>query len=397
MDQKFDLVYLLIDHNFTIETSVVLQSQILDKIRVQHSMGLNVALITSVKDFGLFNGLIQDGSIPKNIKIFTFLDINKYHNILKAIKVLKNVDREYGIRWIYSRSIWSALAFRFFRVFSKANLIFDFRGDLVAESSANGDSLVKLVFLKYLVKMAIACSSVVLTVSNSSASFLKTNYDVLNPIVLPSAVYRNPYNKALLMAKEFRNSLGIIDDEIVLIYAGGTAHYQMLPQMLMIWKVLAAELNVRCILLTNKSLGNDSSINSLISLVPGIINLSVDRKEIPLYLGAADIGFILREQHQLNNVASPVKFAEYLAAGLAIVTSPGVGDISDLVQKQNLGTLINSNDLIQSVSACSQLIHVIRNNKKQFEKRSHHAFKEGNWDLNSHAVIWKKILQNNIN
>ena len=396
MGQKFDIVYLLIDHNFTVETSAVLQSQILDKIRIQHSAGLNIALIASVKNFDLFNNLVQDDFLPQNIKIFTFLDVNKYHNLLAAIKQLIKVDRDYGIRWIYSRSIWSALAFRFFRIFSKAKLIYDFRGDLVAESSANGDSVIKLVILKQLVKIAIACSSVVLTVSQSSASFLKIKYGVLDPIILPSAVDRYPYTEALLTAKKFRHSLGIMDDEVVLIYAGGTANYQMIPQMLMIWKVLVSQLNVRCILLTKKSLKHDSSTNSLISSVPGIISLSVNREEIPLYLAAADIGFLLREKQQLNSVASPVKFAEYLAAELAVVTSPGVGDISELVQKKNLGILIHPNNLKQSILACSNLIQDISNNKEQFKERSHYIFKEGYWDLESHTSIWKKILQQNI-
>ena len=213
---------------------------------------------------------------------------------------------------------------------------------------------------------------------------------------MPSAVDRRPYEEASLRAQEFRHSLGIMNDEVVLIYSGGTAHYQMIPQMLMIWKVLVLQLNVRCVLLTKQSTSHESSIDSLISSVPGIISLSVDREEIPSYLVAADIGFLLREQEQLNSVAPPVKFAEYLTAGLAVVTSPGVGDISDLVQNKNLGILINSHNLKQSVLACSDLIRVIINDRKLFKQKSHHFFQEGYWDLQSHASIWKKIVKHNV-
>ena len=84
MDQKFDLVYLLIDHNYTVETSAVLQSQVLDKIRIQHSVGLNVALITSVEDFDLFNSLVQDGFLSQDI--FPEYQSNEF----------RPIDRGYG-------------------------------------------------------------------------------------------------------------------------------------------------------------------------------------------------------------------------------------------------------------------------------------------------------------
>ena len=44
----------------------------------------------------------------------------------------------------------------------------------------------------------------------------------------------------------------------------------------------------------------------------------------------------------VNSVASPVKFGEFMAAGLPVIISDGVGDFSDLVQRENVGMVVRS-------------------------------------------------------
>jgi hypothetical protein len=53
---------------------------------------------------------------------------------------------------------------------------------------------------------------------------------------------------------------------------------------------------------------------------------------------------LVREDSVTNQVASPVKFAEYLAAGLQIIISEKLGDYSALVAKEGLG-IVYSNAL----------------------------------------------------
>jgi len=55
MSNKIDLVYLLIDHGFTLDVSPVLQSQIIDKIQLQESVDINIAVIASVKNVSSFD------------------------------------------------------------------------------------------------------------------------------------------------------------------------------------------------------------------------------------------------------------------------------------------------------------------------------------------------------
>ena len=51
---------------------------------------------------------------------------------------------------------------------------------------------------------------------------------------------------------------------------------------------------------------------------------------------------MLRDYRGLNKAASPVKFPEYLACNLKVVASPGIGDVSDCIIKNDCGILIDT-------------------------------------------------------
>jgi len=62
--------------------------------------------------------------------------------------------------------------------------------------------------------------------------------------------------------------------------------------------------------------------------------------EVAGLLPAADFGLMLREANVTNHVAFPNKFAEYVQAGLAVVTSPGLTGPARLVRELELGVLV---------------------------------------------------------
>jgi len=68
--------------------------------------------------------------------------------------------------------------------------------------------------------------------------------------------------------------------------------------------------------------------------------IPVEHKEMPVYLSAADIGLIARIDSPINRVASPTKVAEYLAVGLPVLMSEGIGDYGYLVDQFCLGATI---------------------------------------------------------
>jgi glycosyltransferase involved in cell wall biosynthesis len=64
------------------------------------------------------------------------------------------------------------------------------------------------------------------------------------------------------------------------------------------------------------------------------------RDEMPGLLSAGDAGLSFVLSAPSKAAASPVKNGEYLACGLPVVTTPGIGDYSDLVQRLAVGVVV---------------------------------------------------------
>lgn len=57
---------------------------------------------------------------------------------------------------------------------------------------------------------------------------------------------------------------------------------------------------------------------------------TVPHEQVGGYLCAADLGLLLRDSSPTNQVASPTKFAEYLACGLPVLRTTGIGDLDEV-------------------------------------------------------------------
>ena len=77
--------------------------------------------------------------------------------------------------------------------------------------------------------------------------------------------------------------------------------------------------------------------------------------ELPLILTAADAALSFVIPSYSKRASSPTKVAEYLAAGLPIVTTAGIGDLDEMLGGNRLGVVVR--DLTQAgyEEACEQL------------------------------------------
>jgi hypothetical protein len=65
---------------------------------------------------------------------------------------------------------------------------------------------------------------------------------------------------------------------------------------------------------------------------------------MPGHLSAADVGLSFILPAPSKRACSPVKNGEYLACGLPVVTTAGIGDYSELVSGQRVGVVVNALD-----------------------------------------------------
>ena len=156
-----------------------------------------------------------------------------------------------------------------------------------------------------------------------------------------------------------RKELGLSENDRVLCYAGSMVWYQR-PEWLL---RLAAEAtrqrpDVRLLVLSQSPHVVREMAEKAEVPLDRVLSRSVSPAEVPRWLAAADAGLLLRDRSVINAVASPVKFAEYLAAGLPVVVSPRVGDASQLVAETGCGVVLDPEALDGDFrAAVANLLH----------------------------------------
>jgi glycosyltransferase involved in cell wall biosynthesis len=154
-------------------------------------------------------------------------------------------------------------------------------------------------------------------------------------VVIPCCYDPNLARRDDPTVEHLRIELGLDSTrDFVLVYAGSLSAWNRPDLILAAYHaVRAAHAGTKLLLLT----GSATEARAIFGRETEVIIRSVAHTDIQHYLVLADLGLLLRDRSSVNRVASPVKFAEYLACGVPVLVSPGVGDFPDLVAKEGVG------------------------------------------------------------
>lgn len=86
---------------------------------------------------------------------------------------------------------------------------------------------------------------------------------------------------------------------------------------------------------------------------------SVTPDEIPAYLSAADAAVSFIKKCYSKQASSPTKIPEYLAAGLPVISNPGVGDVDEHLTTDGVGVLtgdFTAESYLQALNEIDELI-----------------------------------------
>ncbi len=130
-----------------------------------------------------------------------------------------------------------------------------------------------------------------------------------------------------------------ISENVRVVYSGGTGAWQSFEKVVgLLDESMSRQSNLEAVFLTKEN----SFLTKLIEKYPERCERKwLDHSEVYNELSSCDYGILLRDDKITNRVASPVKFAEYLNAGLKVLISPNIGDFSEFVKENNCGLLIN--------------------------------------------------------
>jgi glycosyltransferase involved in cell wall biosynthesis len=157
--------------------------------------------------------------------------------------------------------------------------------------------------------------------------------------VMPCCVDRTLYSPTA--RAEVRGALGVEDGELVLVHVSTEARWEAFDHVIALFRAVRALGRARLLFVT--TLAPDVVTASLPSGDPlrrDVVVRALPPEDVASHLSAADIGLLLRRSHATHRLASPIKFSEYLGAGLVVAVSDGIGTTGDLVRERDLGVLV---------------------------------------------------------
>ena len=124
-------------------------------------------------------------------------------------------------------------------------------------------------------------------------------------------------------------------DRPVFVYAGALGGYYLIDEMV----ALIAQAGAFGLVLTQ---GSTATITAAFERAghADYRVLQVAPDEVPRYLRAADVALLLVRKSYARRAMSPTKFAEYLAAGLPVIASAGIGDLDTVIPEMRVGVVM---------------------------------------------------------
>ena len=161
------------------------------------------------------------------------------------------------------------------------------------------------------------------------------------PLVFPCCVDTGLFTPRPERRERLRRTLGL--EGRVFAYAGKLGGWYLVPEMF----DFVASFRRACgpaslLVLTTEERGRFEALGRARG-VPCAV-LSADRADMPLLLSSADVGLSFILPAPSKRACSPVKNGEYLACGLPVVSTAGIGDYSDLISRTRIGVIVPSLD-----------------------------------------------------
>lgn len=268
----------------------------------------------------------------------------------------------------------------------RAKIIYDGRGAITEEWHEYNVITDRgmLNEIESLEKECVLKSDFRMAVSNQLLDLWKVKYTyseskhVVIPCTLNSLFENMTITQEIIFEK--RKALGYAIEDVIFVYSGSLAGWQSIKLMIDFVKNILHKSNTHKMLFLSNL---NQEIKFLQIEFPNQVQcLKLNPIEVPPILVACDYGLLLREKSLTNQVASPVKFAEYLACGLQVIISNKLGDYSDFVKINKCGfnmTDFNINHFQATLS------------KEEIKKIA-----IDNFSKKSYTESYKKIIQLNM-
>lgn len=321
-------------------SSGIYSSQVIDVVKfIKHEFDKDIRLIAFISLRGFTrNRRTLKQEYPDAIVLPMVPGIKRWKWNTILLKILFWKQRP---SLVIGRSVLATLLAQMIR---SGNFIYDGRGAIAAEWSEY--DVVKDPYLLKNIghweKKAVLEASYRIAVSEELVKHWQHRYaysgnaHVIIPCTLNDAFTRIDFSEEKI--HKAKREMGFKELDIIYVYSGSVAGWQSF-NLLQEFMIPVLQSGKHCKLLFLGATTNQ--LQSIADQFPEqIFFKSVNPKEVPNLLIGADYGLLIREQSVTNEVASPVKFAEYLSCGLEVLLSDKLGDYSEFVRKNRCGYII---------------------------------------------------------
>jgi len=216
----------------------------------------------------------------------------------------------------------------------------DWHGAVPEESRMGGAHESRIKALELAERSMLTCADMNVFVSEAMARHYSSKYNLghVPQVIVPCCVADQCFVSA---AATDISDFG--PDSLVFAYAGSMADWQCGSEMIKLFAALY-HFDARCrFLLLVPTSDHEKLVHfAQAASLPkeSYILQAVAHKDVPIRLATAHAGVLLRRTDVVNQVSSPTKFGEYLAAGLPVLMTDGIGDFSDLVSREEVGLVL---------------------------------------------------------
>lgn len=220
-----------------------------------------------------------------------------------------------------------------------------------------------------------------ITTTDLRAKFFARAYGVPRPLVLQNRPRFNP----LVASDRIRRELGLTRPWPIVLYQGGLQQGRGLERLVEV----AAQVNGAYFVFIGggrlaaklQNLVQEFAVTDRVFFIP-----TVALDELPWYTASADIGVQALENTCFNHFTTDSnKLFEYVAAGLAVVSS-NFPEIRKIVNKYDLGLLVEPGNTEQLSSAIRELVKD-EPRRSKFRENARRAAPELSWEVQEDSLV----------
>jgi glycosyltransferase involved in cell wall biosynthesis len=228
-------------------------------------------------------------------------------------------------------------------------------------------------------------------VSNAFREYIKSRTDRADKInVIPCCLDTDKFKYDPDERRKIRNNYGV-NDRFVLLYSGSLNEWQLPVEMIKIFKIFKDVIKNSIFIMFTGDIKYATQLFACSGLEKDdYIIRSIPHYLINKHLLVGDLGLLIRQDNDVNRVAFPVKFYEYIRCGAPVLSSI-TSDLKDLIKKYNVGFWLENYNNEFEIRKIALLI------KSQYNCLKSDVYKKNLSIIIEKEVSWDNYLDSIIN